>query len=114
MYESPIWIAVRDLHRSIMKEQDDYIFETVEKTLECKVDREELLKALAYDRNQYDKGFRDGRAYKSPIETNADRIRAMSDEELADWVWGAETDGRAYGPRGKKAWLDWLKQEVET
>lgn len=60
-YESPIWIAARDLHRSIMKEQDDYIFETVEKTLECKVDREELLKALAYDRDQYDKGFRDGR-----------------------------------------------------
>lgn len=47
-------------------------------------------------------------------QTNADRIRAMSDEELADWVWGAETAGRAYGPRGKKAWLDWLKQEVTT
>jgi hypothetical protein len=48
---------------------------------------------------------------KKPI-TNADRIRAMSDEELADWVWGAETDGRAYGPRGKKSWLDWLRQEA--
>lgn len=45
-------------------------------------------------------------------QTNADRIRAMSDEELADWVWGAETAGRAYGPRGKKAWLDWLKKEA--
>ncbi len=44
--------------------------------------------------------------------TNADRIRSMSDEELADWVWGAETAGRAYGPRGKKAWLDWLKEEA--
>lgn len=43
---------------------------------------------------------------------NADRVRAMSDEELAEWVWGAETAGRAYGPRGKKAWLDWLKQEA--
>ena len=48
---------------------------------------------------------------KKPV-TNADRIRAMSDEELADWVWGAETAGRAYGPRGKQAWLDWLKQEA--
>jgi hypothetical protein len=44
--------------------------------------------------------------------TNADRIRAMTDEELADWVWSAETAGRAYGPRGKKACLDWLKQEA--
>ena len=42
--------------------------------------------------------------------TNADRIRAMSDEELADWVWGAESSGRAYGPRGKKEWLRWLKE----
>lgn len=44
--------------------------------------------------------------------TNADRIRSYTDEELAEWVWGAETAGRAYGPRGKKAWLEWLKQEV--
>ena len=44
--------------------------------------------------------------------TNADKLRAMSDEELADWVWGAETAGRAYGPRGKKAWLDWLREEA--
>ena len=46
-------------------------------------------------------------------QTNADRIRSMTDEELAEWVWGAESAGRAYGPRGKKAWLDWLKQECE-
>ena len=50
--------------------------------------------------------------FKAKPQTNADRIRSMSDEELADWVWGAETAGRAYGPRGKKAWLDWLKREV--
>lgn len=48
---------------------------------------------------------------QKPI-TNADLIRAMTDEELAEWAWGVETAGRAYGPRGKKAWLDWLKQEA--
>ena len=50
--------------------------------------------------------------FKPKPQTNADKIRAMSDEELAEWVWGVETSGRAYGPRGKKAWLDWLKREV--
>lgn len=50
---------------------------------------------------------------KKPI-TNADKIRQMSDDELADWVWSAELAGRAYGPRGKSAWLNWLKQEVES
>ena len=52
--------------------------------------------------------------YRTTPITNADRIRAMTDEELADWVWGAETAGRAFGPRGKQAWLDWLKEEVTT
>ena len=43
-------------------------------------------------------------------QTNADRIRAMSDEELAenmsDWQdWG--------GGLGPKKWLEWLKQPAE-
>ena len=46
-------------------------------------------------------------------QTNADRIRSMTDEELAEWVWSAESSGRAYGPRGKNAWLKWLKSPVE-
>ena len=52
--------------------------------------------------------------YEPKPMTNADSIRSMSEEELADWVWGAETAGRAYGPRGKKAWLDWLRQEARS
>ena len=47
------------------------------------------------------------------VITNADRIRQMTDEELAEWVWGAESSGRAYGPRGKNAWLKWLKAPAE-
>ena len=38
--------------------------------------------------------------------TNADRIRQMSDEELAEWLAGYT----AYPPHG---WLDWLKQEAK-
>lgn len=46
-------------------------------------------------------------------KTNADRIRAMTDEELAKKISGIEqfaltTDG-AWSP---EQWLDWLKQEV--
>lgn len=46
--------------------------------------------------------------YYTP-KTNADRIREMSDEELAEIFCRAETDGRAYGPRGKAYWLKWLR-----
>ena len=44
--------------------------------------------------------------------SNADRIRAYSDENIAELFNQIETEGKAYGPRGKKAWLDWLKQEA--
>lgn len=38
-------------------------------------------------------------------QTNADRIRSMSDEEMAEFLTGCELD--------KETWLDWLKQEAE-
>lgn len=46
--------------------------------------------------------------------TNVDRVRAMNAEQLAELFNGIETEGRAYGPRGKNQWLDWLKQEDGT
>lgn len=58
-------------------------------------------------------------------QTNADRVRAMSDMELAEFIIGAVYD---FGERPGmcdvcdtvtanhcgKCWLDWLKQEVES
>lgn len=58
------------------------------------------------------KAFCDPEHCDNIAPTNGDRIRAKTDEELANWVWGVESAGRAYGPRGKNAWLDWLKQEA--
>lgn len=44
-------------------------------------------------------------------KTNADRIRAMSDEELAKFISGkARTFGEEY--EGYMSALDWLKQEA--
>ena len=59
------------------------------------------------------------RKHYKPI-TNADRIRAMSDEELADKFEEIQLKtAKAYGNddlllKGelKKYWLEWLKQEV--
>lgn len=54
--------------------------------------------------------------------THADRIRAMSDEELAEFLWsiGASPLNGAVYINGKpifstadgNKWLDWLKQEA--
>jgi L-asparaginase II len=55
-----------------------------------------------------------GQGVQKRIITNADRIRAMSDEELAKKISGIEsfalTCGGGWPP---EKWLDWLKQEVK-
>lgn len=45
-------------------------------------------------------------------KTNADRIRAMTDEELAEFLQDvAMQGGIEIEPFGISTWLDWLKQE---
>lgn len=61
------------------------------------------------------------RLTKRKAITNADRIRAMSDEELAEWTGKVTSGGYGmcapghYDCTGKDScapcWLDWLKQE---
>ena len=46
-------------------------------------------------------------------KTNGDRYRAMSNEQLAELFSEIETEGRAYGPRGKAAWLAYLEEAAE-
>ena len=44
--------------------------------------------------------------------TNADRIRAMTEEELAEWLHNRQATTWFYGTWSKDIWLDWLQQEV--
>lgn len=44
--------------------------------------------------------------------TNADRIRAMTDEELADFMIRAAQRGGKPTDSGLIHWFDWLKQET--
>ena len=54
-------------------------------------------------------------------KTNADRIRSMTDEELAEWITKIEYKGRMLGwsinsPTPSMVtdyWLYWLKQEAD-
>lgn len=49
---------------------------------------------------------------KPPKQTNADRIRSMTDEELAEFISGkARTFGEEY--EGYMSALDWLKEEAD-
>ena len=51
--------------------------------------------------------------YRPKPMTNADRIRSMTDEELAEWLWGEQANADAGGTHGYRGWLDWLKSPAE-
>ena len=60
MYESPIQIIEHDIHMQMQMQMEDGILKAV-KQVGIHVDKEELLRALEYDRKQYDRGFTDGK-----------------------------------------------------
>ena len=106
--------------KDITEKQDEYLIEEVRK-VGFLINKEELAKALKYDRDQYIQGYTDGRMYKPPIITNADLVRSMSNDNLATLF----TEGccreldcpKEYfledGLNCYKCWFDWLNQEAE-
>lgn len=120
MYKSPIQANYTDpMYEQVRDAFDNEVFKAVQ-AVSIEVDKDELIKALRYDREQYDKGYWDGRMYRPPIATNADRIRAMTDEELAKLCQNsccrAEYDDcpTQFYDDCVECWLDWLKQEEDN
>lgn len=114
-YQSPITMYTERIIKDIVEKQDGYLVEEVRK-VGFDINKEELAKALKYDRDQYMRGYTDGRMYTPPVITNADRIRAMSDEELANALaHKADVCGNCSADSlntCKECWLEWLKQEA--
>lgn len=61
MYQSPIEMIYTDIQTQIKEEADKSIYEAVQQC-EIHVDKDELIKALQYDRRQYERGYLDGYA----------------------------------------------------
>lgn len=119
-YESPISVWWSDTKIEQLRDEYGNLIVRAVKNVCPNVDKDELIKALQYDRGQYEKGFADGISFEPPVKTHGDAIRAMSDEELADKFEEIQLKTvKAYGNddlllKGelKKYWLDWLRQEV--
>lgn len=87
------------------------------KAFEFKLDGEASQIQVIKDMKKY------GLAVLRP-KTNADRIRAMTDEELAEWFIRIQYDVSDYYcgghsceptlPTGEESWLGWLKQEADA
>lgn len=61
MYDDPIIITQRQISSEIIKQTEDEIMYEVQRQLMIDIDKDELLKALQYDRDQYNKGYSDGK-----------------------------------------------------
>ena len=59
MYESPITLMVQDIAGQMVQQTEQTILEVVRKC-GVYVDKDELIKAINYDRDQYSKGYKDG------------------------------------------------------
>lgn len=60
MYESPIEKIYGEIETQMIEENENMIMKVV-RNVNINVDKEELIKALNYDRNQYTKGYEDGK-----------------------------------------------------
>lgn len=59
-YQSPIQMITDDIAKDIVQKQDGWLVESVRR-VGFNIDKDELAKALNYDREQYEKGYADGR-----------------------------------------------------
>lgn len=77
MYESPINLLVSNIEHQIRDEQERCVLEAVQR-VGVTVDKEELEKALQYDRRQYENGYRD--ALRSVWQRMDTLIHEIGDE----------------------------------
>lgn len=61
MYESPIEMIQGIINEQMKQEEDRYVYE-IEQQVGFHIDKDELIKALNYDRDQYNQGYADGKA----------------------------------------------------
>jgi hypothetical protein len=99
MYKSPIEIICGDIQKKI----DNDIYSVTQK-YDIRVDKNELIQALAYDRDQYKKGYIDGKR-----DAMADLVRCKDCENtctgsngLVCIIWGSGTELDAFCSYGER------------
>ena len=82
MYNSPIEIITTEITRQINKQTEEAVYQALQ-SIGVNVNKDELIKALQYDRDQYDKGYADGvRAVIAKI-----REKNLETFMLQGWVY---------------------------
>lgn len=80
MYENPITQMISDISSQMVKNQENQLMYEVRQNIGYDIDKDELIKALNYDRDQYNKGYVDGIKAKQEL---LDLIQDINPEEIA-------------------------------
>lgn len=97
MYESPITTMITEVQDNIAKQfaeqTENMVYEEI-RQVGIHVDKDELLKALQYDRNQYSKGYADGKAeMRKKIDRAIEEIQRIHDDTQQKVDYAYERDG---------------------
>ena len=84
-YESPIKMYIGQMVEQVEKAREDEIIHTIHEQYAIDVNKEELIKALNYDRDQYNKGFQAG----------YERARTNFSPKQGEWSFNPY-DGNSY------------------
>lgn len=105
MYKSPIEI-INKIAEKASKALDDKVesaIQSYEATYDVAINRDELLKALKYDRRQYDKGYNDG--YEDGYAKAIEDVSELLAEELG-YEPCEYNDNVAYMRNCEKNWCE--------
>lgn len=81
MWESPITQTVNEIVGQMERNKEDATMCSIKQTIGYEVDKEELIKALNYDRQQYEKGYKDaGEDLKAEIKELKKQIEIRTQE----------------------------------
>ncbi|MDT3387720.1 MAG: DUF551 domain-containing protein [Bacteroidota bacterium] len=71
-YSSPIMLLTQDGAAESIKRQEEQLVCKLSQAIGYQIDKEQLVKALQYDRKQYEKGFADGFEQGKALEQKSD------------------------------------------
>lgn len=82
-YESPIEKIVGQIQSQMVKNDEDNLMVQIQQAVGYKIDKEELLKALQYDRGQYEKGYADAMSVIEDIKAEIIKWIEMQGDDIS-------------------------------
>ena len=117
MYENPISAMYSDIAHKIVKDEEEHLMLEIQQVIGYAVDKDELVKALRYDRNQYEKGYEDAKQkYEKMLDKLADFLEGLELNVPCDCLVPISDECEKqchYNIPTKECWIKWAEKETE-